>query len=315
MKVKQAENEKEYKKIAQEDFEYLTLLGRGAYGFVYKVKHKITGNIYSIKVIDKNSALEYEYTNNKKADAGYEWRLYIFDISYISSANGDNDMLEAWHIIDEDNFYTSQGSKVKYQEKGLLYQDYQSRNPFYVEMYPGTTSEVALALLVPENDGDYLLRLSASNGTTWIKLTPFPTAEEKAQQEKEAAGESGTELTQEDYSSKEYIAAAAIVLLKGQLKNPSSYKLNNIVYSGNTVYIWYSAQNGFGAKTDGFVSVYYSDEKITVGSIYSIEVGSGYAVTNLKASRPNVFDGYLDSHKVDAYFKTIGTIHYHYSTH
>ena len=40
-------------KYCQKDFEIISSLGNGAYGDVYKAKHKKTGEIFSIKVIDK----------------------------------------------------------------------------------------------------------------------------------------------------------------------------------------------------------------------------------------------------------------------
>ncbi|MCM1114566.1 MAG: leucine-rich repeat protein [Clostridium sp.] len=112
--------------------------------------------------------------------------------------------------------------------------------------------------------------------------------------------------------SKEKTAAYVEYLLRGNLKNPSSFRLNNIIYSGNTVWVWYSAVNGFGGRTDGFASGYFSKEKVLIPGYYNIDCDGGYIVCELDAYKPKTFTGYLDISKVNKEYNKISKIHYSY---
>ena len=43
-----------------EDFLFLNVLGQGAYGKVFKVKHKTTSSIFALKAINKDTVLEID---------------------------------------------------------------------------------------------------------------------------------------------------------------------------------------------------------------------------------------------------------------
>ena len=55
---------KKGKLVELEDFELLTLVGRGAFGKVYRVKEKATGKIYAMKVMQKTEIIEREYVRH-----------------------------------------------------------------------------------------------------------------------------------------------------------------------------------------------------------------------------------------------------------
>lgn len=58
------------KKVTQEDFELLTVIGRGSFGKVMQVKHKETGKIYAMKVMRKDAIIaknQVKHTRDEKS--------------------------------------------------------------------------------------------------------------------------------------------------------------------------------------------------------------------------------------------------------
>ena len=49
------------KKISVKDFHFMSLLGSGGFSTVFKVRHKETGKIYAMKVMNKNSIIKQKY--------------------------------------------------------------------------------------------------------------------------------------------------------------------------------------------------------------------------------------------------------------
>lgn len=115
-------------------------------------------------------------------------------------------------------------------------------------------------------------------------------------------------------SDKEILAAYTEFLLKNvALKNPSTYQVNNYMYKKNgsnyTVYVWYSAANGYGGMVDGWATAEFSTEKSYFG--YSIEYGDKYIVVYTGSNRPSTFDGYIDYNDVQEEYDKIGAIDYY----
>ena len=55
-----ANKEESNHRTKSSDFEFLTVLGQGAYGQVYLVQYKKTKKQYALKVIEKNHIIKYD---------------------------------------------------------------------------------------------------------------------------------------------------------------------------------------------------------------------------------------------------------------
>ena len=80
------------------DFEIISSLGNGAYGDVFKAKHKITGEIYSIKVIDKKMI--------EKENKGYQIFVENEMLNYCNHPNiikifGCYEDKESFYLVEE----------------------------------------------------------------------------------------------------------------------------------------------------------------------------------------------------------------------
>ena len=80
------------------DFEIISSLGNGAYGDVFKAKHKITGEIYSIKVIDKKMI--------EKENKGYQIFVENEMLNYCNHPNiikifGFYEDKESFYLVEE----------------------------------------------------------------------------------------------------------------------------------------------------------------------------------------------------------------------
>ena len=58
------QRKKKGKLIGLDDFEILSLIGKGAFGKVWKVKEKSTSKIYAMKVMQKADIIEQEYVKH-----------------------------------------------------------------------------------------------------------------------------------------------------------------------------------------------------------------------------------------------------------
>jgi len=123
-----------------------------------------------IKGTEANTIVSSENMFNQVPAAGQEWRIYTFNIKYIS-CNSD-DELAASDIIYNDYFYTQQGSTFRIYDTGTLGNKYAGMGIFDVKLYPGGSSKVVYMILTDISNDSAILRvpISAGNDYKWINL-------------------------------------------------------------------------------------------------------------------------------------------------
>lgn len=86
----------EERECRKDDFESLanSNIGVGGFGKVYKVRHKVSKNIFAIKVINKKKILEHDLVEQIKLEVKI---MYILDHDHILRLHN--------HYEDDDNFY------------------------------------------------------------------------------------------------------------------------------------------------------------------------------------------------------------------
>lgn len=86
----------EERECRKDDFESLanSNIGVGGFGKVYKVRHKVSKNVYAIKVINKKKILEHDLVEQIKLEVKIMYKLE------------NNHILKLYnHYEDDDNFY------------------------------------------------------------------------------------------------------------------------------------------------------------------------------------------------------------------
>ena len=86
----------EERECRKDDFESLanSNIGVGGFGKVYKVRHKVSKNVYAIKVINKKKILEHDLVEQIKLEVKIMYKL------------DHNHILKLYnHYEDDDNFY------------------------------------------------------------------------------------------------------------------------------------------------------------------------------------------------------------------
>ncbi len=98
----------EEREARKEDFESLnnSNIGAGGFGKVYKVKHRVSHNIYAIKVINKAKILESELVEQMKLEVRIMYKLHHPNIIKLYN-----------HFEDDENFYLV----LELAAKGQLY--------------------------------------------------------------------------------------------------------------------------------------------------------------------------------------------------
>ena len=96
------------------DFEIISSLGNGAYGDVFKAKHKITGEIYSIKVIDKKMI--------EKENKGYQIFVENEMLNYCNHPNiikifGFYEDKESFYLVEE---YCQKGDLAEFLNQNSI---------------------------------------------------------------------------------------------------------------------------------------------------------------------------------------------------
>ena len=86
----------EERECQKNDFESLanTNIGVGGFGKVYKVRHKVSKNVFAIKVINKKKILEHDLVEQIKLEVKIMYKL-----------NHDHILKLYNHYEDDDNFY------------------------------------------------------------------------------------------------------------------------------------------------------------------------------------------------------------------
>jgi serine/threonine protein kinase len=86
----------EERECRKDDFESLanTNIGVGGFGKVYKVRHKVSKNVFAIKVINKKKILEHDLVEQIKLEVKIMYKL-----------NHDHILKLYNHYEDDDNFY------------------------------------------------------------------------------------------------------------------------------------------------------------------------------------------------------------------
>jgi aurora kinase len=98
----------EERECRKDDFESLsnTNIGVGGFGKVYKVRHKVSKNIFAIKVINKAKILDHDLVEQIKLEVRI---MYNLDHQHIVKLYN--------HYEDDDNFYLI----LQYCAKGQIY--------------------------------------------------------------------------------------------------------------------------------------------------------------------------------------------------
>ena len=133
--------------------------------------------IVCTNVISGSRANDIIYSENQFNDRpnyNQEWILLEFDVKYISSSEGYDDVLEGSDIIYQDTFFKRDGSSVNVADMATFSHAYDGYGVFDVELYPGSSGKIAIGLLIEKNSGDLLLRVpyNAKKNNSWILCTP-----------------------------------------------------------------------------------------------------------------------------------------------
>lgn len=264
------------------------------------------------KLYTGEAANDLAYSENMYNDeptATTEWRFYVFDLTYVSSSGGANDVLEATDVINEEAFFTSTGATVQIADTATLGDKFRGSGVYDVELYPGASAQVVIGVLVPINSGDLLLRVpnKSNDSNTWVKLTCDDVISETEQEPEEVVAE----------DDPVNIAANLWILAQGQVKNPSTFEVHNIYVKGDFVYLWYSAQNSYGADVNGYAVGYYENSTETEGYefYYNIDAGDGLIRAHVDVTAPSTWDSTVDYNAVVAQKAAVGTIHYTYTSY
>jgi len=117
------------------------------------------------------SILYDENMFNTEPRQDQEWRIYEFNLEYVSGPSDES--LEASDILYDEYMYTEKGSKMAVYDTATFGDTFGPYGYNNVELYPGASSKVVIAMLVEKTTSEPLLKLNYNGGdsVTWIKLT------------------------------------------------------------------------------------------------------------------------------------------------
>ena len=143
----------------------------------YSFKPTRTISVKCVSVLTGDAATELAlYMNqfNKVPSASQEWRFYKFEVHYISSTDGEDDVMAATDIIYDDTFFKPDGASVK-GSSAYLGKEYKGMGIYDVNIYPGGTATVVVGYLTEKVNGDVLLKIpyAAGKKNTWIRCDAY----------------------------------------------------------------------------------------------------------------------------------------------
>ncbi len=128
---------------------------------------------------EANALAVSEYSNNKGHGNGKEWRIYFFDVEYISSENGYGDTLSGSDIINSFGscVYTSKGVSVSTSKYAVFGGKYRGQSNLDLKLVPGSSGKMVFGFLTDTGLGDLVLRLATNvyyttDPVTWLSLAP-----------------------------------------------------------------------------------------------------------------------------------------------
>lgn len=117
-----------------------------------------------------NSLAKSENRFNDDATSTHEWCFMEFNVKFVSSTDGVNDVLDGSDVIYKDTFFTSTGSSINVKDMATLGDVYGGYGVFDTEFYPGGSGKVVIGILIPKETGSILLRVpnKSNNTNSWI---------------------------------------------------------------------------------------------------------------------------------------------------
>ena len=116
-------------------------------------------NTKIIRGSQANSLIESENSYNAKPSSNQEWVLMEFSIKYISSTNGENDKIKASDLIFTSYFFNESKSSLPNYSIASFMKTYKGHGIFDIDMYPGSTSKIAIGILTEKNAGNIYLQI------------------------------------------------------------------------------------------------------------------------------------------------------------
>jgi hypothetical protein len=117
---------------------------------------------------EANAIIHSENRFNRTPASGQEWRIYIFNLRYVSG--NENDELRASDIIWRDTFFSRQGQSMVIHDTATLGDLYRAYSVHNVRLFPGGRSRVVYAVLTNTNEGIPLIRIPHNGGNDfrWV---------------------------------------------------------------------------------------------------------------------------------------------------
>ena len=108
----------EERECRKDDFESLanSNIGVGGFGKVYKVRHKVSKNVYAIKVINKKKILEHDLVEQIKLEHDLVEQIKL-EVKIMYKLDHNHILKLYNHYEDDDNFYLI----LQYCAKGQIY--------------------------------------------------------------------------------------------------------------------------------------------------------------------------------------------------
>ncbi len=139
--------------------------------FIITCENVITGSV-------ANALATSENRFNETPSSSQEWRFYEFNVTYLSSSDGDSDEIEITDLIYDSKFFRTNGASFPVHEMATLGKTYSAYGVHDIILYPGSSSKVVIGILTDKNAGDALLQVknNGGKGVTWISCDAYSTS-------------------------------------------------------------------------------------------------------------------------------------------